>query len=101
MWTRMIGSWGVSFVYAAVVFFFKPTTAYEMRISGGSSDVCCSDLPVLAALPRRPRRGAADLRDAAGDRRAARLYRPRRHGGRRALHEIGSASGRERVCQYV
>src|SRR3546814_6479805 len=29
------------------VFFFKQKTAYEMRISDGSSDVCSSDLHVL------------------------------------------------------
>src|SRR3546814_11272353 len=29
-----------------VVFFFKQKTAYEMRISDWSSDVCSSDLPV-------------------------------------------------------
>src|SRR3546814_5759337 len=28
-----------------VVFFFKQKTAYEMRISDWSSDVCSSDLP--------------------------------------------------------
>src|SRR3546814_8812157 len=28
------------------VFFFKQKTAYEMRISDWSSDVCSSDLPV-------------------------------------------------------
>src|SRR3546814_19155030 len=31
------------------VFFFKQKTAYEMRISDWSSDVCSSDLPVEAA----------------------------------------------------
>src|SRR3546814_8735100 len=31
-----------------VVFFFKQKTAYEMRISDWSSDVCSSDLLVLA-----------------------------------------------------
>src|SRR3546814_10316010 len=30
-----------------VFFFFKQKTAYEMRISDWSSDVCSSDLPVL------------------------------------------------------
>src|SRR3546814_16277661 len=30
------------------VFFFKQKTAYEMRISDWSSDVCSSDLPVEA-----------------------------------------------------
>src|SRR3546814_3879856 len=34
-----------------VVFFFKQKTAYEMRISDWSSDVCSSDLtPLLWAL---------------------------------------------------
>src|SRR3546814_3471640 len=32
------------FVLACVVFFFKQKTAYEMRISDWSSDVCSSDL---------------------------------------------------------
>src|SRR3546814_1901501 len=40
-------------------FFFKQKTAYEMRISDWSSDVCSSDLP-----PRRPARGC--LRPARG-----------------------------------
>src|SRR3546814_5889095 len=31
-------------------FFFKQKTAYEMRISDWSSDVCSSDLPVAAQL---------------------------------------------------
>src|SRR3546814_10904121 len=31
-------------------FFFKQKTAYEMRISDWSSDVCSSDLQVLPAL---------------------------------------------------
>src|SRR3546814_11191602 len=38
-----------------VLFFFKQKTAYEVRISDWSSDVCSSDL-------RRPRRGAAGRR---------------------------------------
>src|SRR3546814_3021401 len=32
------------FVYCLVFFFFKQKTAYEMRISDWSSDVCSSDL---------------------------------------------------------
>src|SRR3546814_6858383 len=32
-------------VVCVVVFFFKQKTAYEMRISDWSSDVCSSDLP--------------------------------------------------------
>src|SRR3546814_1248460 len=34
----------VVFVEGCVVFFFKQKTAYEMRISDWSSDVCSSDL---------------------------------------------------------
>src|SRR3546814_3910418 len=32
-------------VWLGIVFFFKQKTAYEMRISDWSSDVCSSDLP--------------------------------------------------------
>ena len=39
------------------------------------------------AFPRRPRRGAADLRPAERDRAAHGLHRPRRQPRRRALHE--------------
>src|SRR3546814_389376 len=52
-------------MFCSVFFFFKQKTAYEMRISDWSSDVCSSDLTVHAApgprgimrhqfLPRRP-----------------------------------------------
>src|SRR3546814_17355464 len=34
------------------LFFFKQKTAYEMRISDGSSDVCSSDLAKVADLAR-------------------------------------------------
>src|SRR3546814_8872794 len=41
-------------MYVCVFFFFKQKTAYEMRISDWSSDVCSSDLeifgPVLCIL---------------------------------------------------
>src|SRR3546814_3296917 len=42
-----------------IVFFFKQETAYEMRISDWSSDVCSSDLAgtALALRPAQPRRG--------------------------------------------
>src|SRR3546814_5541867 len=36
------------------VFFFKQKTAYEMRISDWSSDVCSSDLTMLHAVINRP-----------------------------------------------
>src|SRR3546814_2508262 len=37
-----------SIVVSVGVFFFKQKTAYEMRISDWSSDVCSSDLPYPA-----------------------------------------------------
>src|SRR3546814_1359583 len=37
-------------------FFFKQKTAYEMRISDWSSDVCSSDLALSEALVGAPRR---------------------------------------------
>src|SRR3546814_5767502 len=41
----------ISFLYLFLVFFFKQKTAYEMRISDWSSDVCSSDLvPIIFAL---------------------------------------------------
>src|SRR3546814_10635797 len=51
-----------------MIFLFKQKTAYEMRISAWSSDVCSSDL-VAKALDRRragkDRAGAATLRNEA------------------------------------
>src|SRR3546814_5805552 len=48
----------VCFLCPFIFFFFKQKTAYEMRISDWSSDVCSSDLkkpprPSLAAVGRR------------------------------------------------
>src|SRR3546814_9544090 len=40
-------------------FFFKQKTAYEMRISDWSSDVCSSDLAASLARRRRPSDAAA------------------------------------------
>src|SRR3546814_2587156 len=54
----------VSFVFWVVLFiffFFKQKTAYEMRISDWSSDVCSSDLDQANALPRTRRRKCHDM----------------------------------------
>src|SRR3546814_7489323 len=40
----------VPIVMCIVVFFFKQKTAYEMRISDWSSDVCSSDLNIHRAI---------------------------------------------------
>src|SRR3546814_10752219 len=52
-------------VVICVLFFFKQKTAYEMRISDWSSDVCSSDLPDLAI--ERPVAQEADGRFALQD----------------------------------
>src|SRR3546814_13659816 len=105
---------GIFFVF---FFFFKQKTAYEMRISDWSSDVCSSDLRAVqpladaAVLDAQPR--MVPLAD--GMRRTQRRHRNviERTGAMRRdlavgmpllvdhLHQIGRASCRERVCQYV
>src|SRR3546814_12505827 len=64
-----------------LVFFFKQRTAYEMRISDWSSDVCSSDLdrPLPAPQPAGEDRGPPARTDGHGDRRAAWQRLPRRH----------------------
>src|SRR3546814_8584771 len=64
-----------------VFFFFKQKTAYEMRISDWSSDVCSSDL--RAARSRHLSRGALDVPRRMGSAdlllRAGRRHRVGRH----------------------
>src|SRR3546814_8244552 len=102
---------------SGLFFFFKQKTAYEMRISDWSSDVCSSDLEAILThsksyfpvdLPEQPwpddalswplHRAycwylwlRADFEDLA-------VYTYRQLTGRQ---KIGRASCRERVCQYV
>src|SRR3546814_4301508 len=97
-------------------FFFKQKSAYELRISDWSSDVCSSDLLVhrrahhLVAKLRGGKEGQALL----SRRVAVRRLQPGAARSQGAveieLHpdhaeaivvEIGGASGRERVCQDV
>src|SRR3546814_7940287 len=98
-------------------FFFKQKTAYEMRISDWSSDVCSSDLArenyqiVLAFRDRLIRYGTVEacylsLFGAEGvtvpplfiDQMVHVICRNILDG---IEDEIGRASCRERVCQYV
>src|SRR3546814_1009123 len=96
-----------------LLFFFKKKTAYEMRISDWSSDVCSSDLERCASLPqwnavtyqkRCIARGRRQL-GFDGHRDEGRRWSPgRRYAGNypgEVLPQIGRASCRERVCQYV
>src|SRR3546814_2164306 len=91
-----------------VFFFFKQKTAYEMRISDWSSDVCSSDLFLVDAYRFAVGNGGdyvfevvggvtyiknAVIQNAAID--ADKLSQDVIN------KEIGRASCRERVCQYV
>src|SRR3546814_3058530 len=90
-------------------FFFKQKTAYEMRISDWSSDVCSSDLGQRVHIA-----GGGDeigigqpqaMLHRAGDHLLqaieAHIVGPPRHHPEIERAEIGRASCRERVCQYV
>src|SRR3546814_7757499 len=52
--TEMVWTGTVKNVLKCMIFFFKQKTAYEMRISDSSSDVCSSDLGtgVLPCVPK-------------------------------------------------
>src|SRR3546814_7469606 len=96
-------------------FFFKQKTAYEMRISDWSSDVCSSDLvgrllqlhreagveDVGAghALMEETRLGPDMLGDVGQESDDVVLHL--RLDSVDAVYQIGRASCRERVCQYV
>src|SRR3546814_2747255 len=63
-------------------FFFKQKTAYEMRISDWSSDVCSSDLREMGGLPHRLAAAAGQPRQAAA--RLRRIRRSEPHGADRS-----------------
>src|SRR3546814_5366498 len=102
------------------MFFFKQKTAYEMRISDWSSDLCSSDPTDLPSRNAPGDEGADHLRH--GDRevpprldgqpvlrvrdvQGGHLVTPAQHVLPMELHGFGVQSGRascrERVCQYV
>src|SRR3546814_16417261 len=109
-------------------FFFKQKTAYEMRISDWSSDVCSSDLVPPTAISSTPTNAGnspasvsqrifdmgvvRNLRQVAADDAGVDIaFRADVHAGlaqrqksipaRGFYDEIGRASCRERVWQYV
>src|SRR3546814_1822990 len=105
------------YMYSVVfgIFFFKQKTAYEMRISDWSSDVCSSDLEQADHVVAFVGAGGPDLGavhpPAAVDLAGPRAARGKIRAGIRFAHadaemgfapdEIGRASCRERVWQYV
>src|SRR3546814_3160815 len=88
------------YILLCVLFFFKQKTAYEMRISDWSSDVCSSDLV--------PKRDIEDVWIAIALHTTPGIPEHMRPtialvttGVEMDVPEIGRASCRERVCQYV
>src|SRR3546814_10810841 len=100
-------------------FFFKQKTAYEMRISDWSSDVCSSDLALLeAAMGRQYSAGRQMFFTGGGlhdfvnfdpkdNSRVMDVWEATKNSVNlvyiRIMRDIenGRASRRERVCQYV
>ena len=91
--------------------FFKQKTAYEMRESDWSSDVCSSDLPSVfmhAADAIHGDLGMVQQDDIiiviskSGDSPEIKVLVPLiKNFGNILIGKIGRASCRERVCQYV
>src|SRR3546814_3498189 len=105
-------------VFSLYFFFSKQKTAYELRISDWSSDVCSSDLDGAERIRRHARRGRQEIARRARDHDVDLAPRSVNRGecgfdggivadvggGAHRLvsgGEIGSASCRERVCQVV
>src|SRR3546814_3888331 len=96
----------ITYLYSLsiVICVFKQKTAYEMRISDWSSDVCSSDLPRTLAMNQGSRvlleqLGAWPAHSASIE--TVHVSQRGRLGRTLIRSEIGRASCRERVCQYV
>src|SRR3546814_8781231 len=101
-------------LYFILVFFFKQKTAYEMRISDWSSDVCSSDLCVVLgqgkskydavveslAIHFRPVT-LTNLTSAVGFLSMNLAEAPPFRDLGNLVAKIGRTSCRERVCQHV
>src|SRR3546814_5079989 len=98
------------YLYVLCLFFFKQKTAYELRISDWSSDVCSSDLlisigddisvRVLSVNGSTVRFGVEAPRHI-GVHRSEIYEKIQKKRAQASRKEIGRASCRERVCKYV
>src|SRR3546814_1316080 len=77
-------------------FFFKQKTAYEMRISDWSSDVCSSDLPVVREERRVPPALLLGQDVALAFELRVRRDRPRRRQNLTALHVLAPDAAQQR-----
>src|SRR3546814_9412697 len=84
--------------YVLSFFFFKQKTAYELRISDWSSDVCSSDLQIVqrrtARAAVRRRGGLSPIYGAGRERRRIYLDRAARRDAPARLRERELAEGR-------
>src|SRR3546814_6288897 len=87
----------VLYVIVVFFFFFKQKTAYEMRISDWSSDVCSSDLIITSHGAFGYFGSAYGISFLAPLGISTDADPSAAHVGQ----QIGRASCRERVCQYV
>src|SRR3546814_2318796 len=92
---------GVAVVLFLCLFFFKQKTAYEMRISDWSSDVCSSDLPAGEPLPRQVELSEVPFFPQEDYYCGPAALATVLAWGGVDTDQIGRASCRERVCQYV
>src|SRR3546814_2404241 len=97
----------LSWLCVFYVFFFKQKTAYEMRISDWSSDVCSSDLFGLDAFAGQlfihvvGAKGHDVVKYALDTYADGPAADDADGGSTLSCTQIGRASCRERVCQYV
>src|SRR3546814_4171308 len=109
MMSEVISVWLI-YVDGIMFFFFKQKTAYEMRISDWSSDVCSSDLEDWTE------KRASLFGESHSDEFSSNLFeaahfvaecsqdsnlKARSCANLKIASQIGRASCRERVCQYV
>src|SRR3546814_6265145 len=92
--------------FYVIFFFFKQKTAYEMRISDWSSDVCSSDLRMLNSSFHLRSSFRATHQSSSVPISVALLWSQTGKSAPKgpppfSVSEIGRASCRERVCQYV
>src|SRR3546814_9252938 len=95
------------FIICALFFVFKQQTAYELRISDWSSDVCSSDLGISLLINATTGFNLSYLIVLInipfiliGFTQVSKIFAVKTLAAIIAL-EIGRASYRERVCQYV
>src|SRR3546814_8576555 len=89
------------YLYSLFFFFFKHKTAYEVRISDWSSDVCSSDLAATLDLMSDPAPAREAVSSAAAADVVQRVVANLELAVRAPRDKIGRASCRERECQYV